>query len=54
MIRVNFSLVDLIVDYVYTGGITLEWDSAQRVLLIASNLNCQQLINWCLVFLIDR
>ncbi len=35
--RANFSLVDLIVEYVYTGSITLELDSAQRVLLIASN-----------------
>ncbi len=54
MIRVYFSLVDLIVDYAYTGSITLDWDSAQRVLLIANNLKCQQLINWCLAFLKER
>ncbi len=51
--RVNRT-VDALVHYGYTGEITISWENVERIYLLAFNLKCTVVMEWCADFLESR
>ncbi len=46
--------VEAVLGYAYTGNVKLNVESAERIYLLAHNLECKKLMQTCIRFLIPR
>ncbi len=46
--------VEAVLGYAYTGNVELNVGSAERIYLLAHNLECKKLMQTCIRFLIPR
>ena len=47
-------VVEAVVDYAYRLQLTVNEDTAPRILLLGQNFNCSEIVQWCRSFIRPR
>ncbi|KAL5968624.1 Kelch-like protein diablo [Taenia solium] len=52
--RPSFSIVEAVINYAYTGSLTISTENAAQLYLLAHNLGSGRIVSWCVEFLQSR